>query len=254
MSSSSVVHSGVYSGMVRHRRFDRVGHRFSVSLDLFYLDLRETEQAFAGRWFWSDRRLAPMRFRRSDYFGRASEPLVDEVRSAVEARLGFRPEGAVRLLTCLRCFGYSFNPVSFYYCFDEAERLVAVLAEITNTPWGERYHYVLPADERGRVVARFSKDFHVSPFQPMEHEYLWRFSAPGSRLLVNMENHAADGKAFDVTLVMAKKPWTTATLFRSWLRHPWMSLRFIHAIYWNAFRLWWRRAPFYPHPRRRAQA
>lgn len=254
MSSPGAAQCGVYSGKVRHRRFDRVGHRFSVNLDLYYLDLAEVEQAFKGRWFWSDRRPAPMRFRRSDYFGPATQPLADAVLDAVEDRIGLRPDGAVRLLTCLRCFGYSFNPVSFYYCFDKREQLVAVLAEITNTPWGERHHYILPADDRGRVTARFAKDFHVSPFQPMEHEYRWRFTAPDKRLAVHMENYAADGKAFDVSLVMTRKPWRTGTLIRSWLSHPWMSLRIVHSIYWNALRLWLKRAPFFRHPRRRAQA
>lgn len=251
---SAVRHCAVYSGTVRHRRFDRVDHCFSVPLDLFYLDVDEIPDAFRGRWFWSDRRPAPVRFRRADYFGRPEEPLGDAVRDEVEAQLGFRPDGAVRVLTCLRHFGYGFNPVSFYYCFDADERLRAVLAQITNTPWRERHHYVLPADDDGRVTANFTKEFHVSPFQPMGQDYVWRFTAPEGRLLVHMENRVEGGKKFDATLVMSRQPWRTGTLVRSWLRHPWMSLRIIHSIYWNAFRLWWRRAPFFCHPRRRAQA
>ncbi|MFT4841459.1 MAG: DUF1365 family protein [Planctomycetota bacterium] len=253
MSSTALVHSGIYRGGVRHRRFDAIDRSFSVRLDLAYLDVDEIKQAFQGRWFWSDRRLAPVRFRRADYFGCKDMPLREAVCDAVEERLGFRPDGAVRLLTALRCFGYGFNPVSFYYCFDQQDQLVAVLAEITNTPWHERHHYILPADEKGQVVARFAKDFHVSPFQPMDHEYLWRFSAPGKRLLVHMENHAAGSKAFDVTLVMSKQPWRTGTLVRSWLRNPMISLKIILTIYWQALRLWMRRAPFYAHPRRRVQ-
>lgn len=254
MTGEAVIHSGVYSGTVRHRRFDRVDHRFTIGLDLAYLDVDELPLAFRGRWFWSDRRPAPVRFRRSDYFGPADAPLGDAVREEVARQLGFLPDGAVRVLTCLRHFGYGFNPVSFYYCFDHDDRLRAVLAEITNTPWRERHHYVLPADDDGRVTARFPKGFHVSPFQPMAQEYDWRFTAPDSRLLVHMENHVDGCKTFDATLVMSKKPWRTATLVRSWFRHPWMSLRIIHSIYWNAFRLWWRRAPFFRHPRRQVQA
>ena len=254
MNRSSVVHSGVYSGKVRHRRFGGVDHSFTMGLDLTYLDVDEIDEAFKGRWFWSARRPAPMRFCRSDYFGTAETPLGESVCDAVEQSLGFRPDGAVRVLTGLRCFGYAFNPVSFYYCFDSREKLVAVLSQITNTPWGERHHYVHAADDRGRVIARFAKEFHVSPFQPMEHDYIWRFTTPASRLLVHMENHTPSGKAFDVTLVMTKKPWSTANLLRSWLRHPCMSLSVIATIYWHAFRLWLRRAPFYKHPRHRAQA
>ena len=250
-TAKGVVHSGIYRGTVRHRRFDAVDRAFTVNLDLTYLDVDEIEQAFRGRWFWSDRRPAPVRFRRSDYFGPKDTPLREAVHDAVEQHLGFRPDGAVRLLTALRCFGYGFNPVSFYYCFDGQDQLVAVLAEITNTPWRERHHYVLRADERGRVTARFAKDFHVSPFQPMEQDYIWRFSTPGNRLLVHMENHAGDGKAFDATLVMSKQPWRTRTLVRSWLRHPLIGMQFVASIHWQALRLWLRRAPFFSHPRRR---
>lgn len=250
---TAVEHSGVYFGTVRHRRFDAVGRGFAMRLCMVFLDVDEIDAAFAGRWFWSAKRPAPMRFLRSDYFGDPARPLGDEVRDAVGRELGRRPAGPVRLLTGLRCFGYSFNPVTFYYCYDDDERLVAVLSQITNTPWKERHYYVVAADQRGRLRKRFGKEFHVSPFQPMEHDYVWRFSAPGERLAVHMENHAPDGKAFDATLVMHRRAWSTATLARAWLRHPWMSLKVIGGIYWHALRLWLARAPFHVHPRRRAQ-
>ncbi len=252
VENGAVRHSGVYFGTVRHRRFDAVDHGFAVRLAYVYLDVDEIDAAFAGRWFWSAKRPAPMRFRRADYFGDPAQPLGDAVKDAVERATGARPTGAVRMLTGLRCFGYSFNPVTFYYCFDRdaEERPVAVLAEITNTPWGERHHYVVARDERGRLRRTFDKAFHVSPFQPMEHEYRWRFSPPGDRLAVHMENHGEDGKAFDATLVMTRQPWSTGALARAFVRHPWLSLKIIAGIYWHAARLWLRRAPFYAHPQK----
>ncbi|MCR9244585.1 MAG: DUF1365 domain-containing protein [bacterium] len=247
-SEAPVEHSAVYFGAVRHRRFDRVDHSFAVRLAMVYLDLAELDAAFRGRWFWSRRRFAPMRFRRADYFGDPQQPLAEAVLDAVERQLGRRPDGAVRMLTGLRAFGYAFNPVTFYYCFDRSERVVAVLSEITNTPWGERHHYVVGADDRGRLARRFRKAFHVSPFQPMDHEYRWRFSRPGDRLAVHMENHADSGRAFDATLALRRRPWGTGSLLRAFCRHPWPSLMVIAAIYWHALRLWLRRATFYRHP------
>ncbi len=102
--------------------------------------------------------------------------------------------GPIRLLTHLRYFGYSFNPVSFYYCFDAADRRVeTIVAEITNTPWKERHAYVLPVDRLAGACGRgwqfgFAKQFHVSPFLPMDMRYDWRFVAPGRDLHVHMEN------------------------------------------------------------------
>ena len=98
------------------------------------------------------------------------------------------------MLTHLRYFGIGFNPVTFYYCFDAADtRVESIVAEITNTPWNERHAYVLtdPMPEAAPRVLRyrFAKEFHVSPFMPMEMDYDWRFGVPGKRLAVNMQNY-----------------------------------------------------------------
>ena len=247
-----VVHSALYFGAVRHRRFDAVRHAFSVRLYLAYLDLDELDAAFGGRLWWSARRFAPLWFRRADYFGRPDQPLAEAVRDEVGRRLGTRPDGAVRVLTSLRAFGYVQNPVSIYYCFDRSERLVAVLAEITNTPWGERHHYVLGAEAaRTTLHGRFAKRFHVSPFQPMEQDYEWALAVPGERLAVHMQNRRAGAKVFDATLLLRRAPWTTGNLLRAAVQHPWMTAKVALGIYWQAFRLWWKRAPFHVHPKKR---
>ncbi len=265
MSATGELRSCLYVGTVRHRRFDAVRHEFEVRTVFAYLDLAELDRAFAGRLWWSHRRPAPMWFRRADYFGDPARPLDEAVRDAVAARAGARPDGPVRVLTTLRAFLFSFNPVTFYYCFDREERLVAVLAEITNTPWGERHHYVAAAPAPGEPIrARFAKDFHVSPFQPMEQVYDWRLGVPGEQVVVHMENlrapagagAAAGGeeKVFDATLVAHRSPWNGRSLGHAALRHPWPSAKVFLWIYWNAFRLWWKRAPFHPHPRSRKAA
>ena len=152
--------SCIYEGAVRHRRFEVRGHEFRYRLALAYVDLDELPTLLSGRLV--KRRPGLVRFRRRDYLGDPRTPLADAVRELVHARTGTRPEGPVRLLTQLRSFGHCFNPVSFYYCFDRAgERLEHVLAEVTNTPWGERHTYVLsattPADESRMLTGSSSK-------------------------------------------------------------------------------------------------
>ena len=251
-ASPGVRHSRVYVGQVQHRRFDAVAHSFRVRAWFVYLDLEELDAAFAGRWWWSHRRPAPMRYRRADYFGDPQRPLVDCIRDAVAAKTGVRPEGPVRMLTNLRSCGFVFNPVSFYYCFDRQERLTAVLAEITNTPWGERHRSVVAAggEAAGERTLRgsFAKALHVSPFQPMQQRYEWTFGTPGERLAVHMENHAAAGCVFDATLALQARPWSTGSLVRAWLRQPLMAVKVVASIYWHAFVLWCKRAPFHAHP------
>ena len=240
--------SALYRGTVRHRRHAPVPHAFRYGLYMLYLDLAELDSVFRGRWLWSARRFAPAWFRRADYLGDPSVPLDAAVRDLAEERSGTRPEGPVRVLTHLRTFGYCFNPVSLYYCFDkDGGEVTHVAAEITNTPWNERHTYVLA----GRA-ARFRKEFHVSPFWDMDHEYRWRLGAPGPRLGVHMENWKDGARVFDATLLLERRPITGGSLARALLRYPFITGRVVAGIYWQALRLRLKGCPSYAHPARRS--
>ena len=240
--------SCIYEGWLRHRRFVPVRHEFRNRLFLVYLDLDELPRVFRRRWLWSARRPAPAWFRRADYLGDPRVPLADAVRDLVEERTGQRPAGPIRLLTHLRTFGYVFNPVSFYYCFDAEDRNVeTAVAEVTNTPWNERHAYVLP-QRNGVRRHRFRKEFHVSPFFGMDFRYDWTLPEPGPRLFVHMENHRPDGRHFDATLSLQRREMTGPVLARALLRYPFLTLRVTASIYWNALRLRWKRCPFHAHP------
>jgi DUF1365 family protein len=241
----------VYHGLVRHRRHAPVPHAFRYRLFMLYLDLAELPRVLDGRWLWSARRPALAWFRRADYLGDPRIPLDTAVRDLVTERIGRRPAGPIRLLTHLRYFGYVQNPVSFYYCFDPPGRRVeTIVAEITNTPWGERHAYVLPAPEGDARVLRFALDktFHVSPFMPMDVDYDWRFTPPGERLTVHMNSRVGGEQVFDATLALRRAPLTGRALAASLLKFPWMTAQVAAGIYWQALRLWWKRAPFHPHP------
>lgn len=250
------MNSCLYVGSVRHRRFGTPSHEFNSRLFLAYLDLDELPEAFNGRWLWSHERRNVASFHRADFLGDPDLPLADAVRSLVRERTGRTPEGPIRLLTSLRYWGLSFNPVSFYYCYDAAgEQVESIVAEITNTPWGERHAYVLSREigleEGGLVRHRFAKAFHVSPFIDMDVIHDWRFSEPGSRLSVQMENHASGARSFDATLLMERRPWMSPQLARCLASHPFMSGKVLAGIYWQALRLRLKGAPFFPHPKHR---
>ena len=249
--------SALYEGSVRHRRLAPVGNEFRYPLFQVFLDLSELETVFKGRWFWSTKGPNIAWFRRKDHLGDPAHPLDRSVRDLVEVETGGRPAGAIRLLTHLRYFGYGMNPVSFYYCFDATDKRVeTIVAEIHNTPWGERHCYVLTESANegaaGKKLFRFPKQFHVSPFMGMNQTYGWRFTDPGQQLAVHMENVERGGKIFDATLTLERKTIAGASLARMLLAYPPMTVKVIAAIYWQALRLWLRGAPFHPHPKHRA--
>lgn len=248
------VHSAVYEGIVRHRRHAPRRHAFSYRMAQLYLDLDEADRLFAGRWLWSRDARNLAEFRRSDYLGPADLALPEAIRQLVQRHTGRRPSGPVRLLTHLRYAGYVFNPVSFYYCYGiDGCTLHAIVAEITNTPWGERHAYVLPVDEAlspaGQWEWRFPKAFHVSPFIALEREYLWRFTPPGERLRVHMRVLRDARPELDATLDLGRRPVTGANLARVLWRYPLMTLKVSGAIYWQALRLRAKRTPVYDHPK-----
>lgn len=240
--------SALYAGSLTHVRHTAPGHRFSHRLYLLYLDLDELD-GLGLEPVLGVERAGLLSFRRRDYFGPAEVPLKSAVLDAVERALGKRPAGPVRLLTHVRSLGPAFNPVSFYYCFaPDGSTLEAVLAEITNTPWGERYAYVVPGDGAS-ARGEFEKAFHVSPFLSMQQQYSWRFSAPGRTLGVAMRNEERGRTSFHATLSLARRSLTRATLLGRALAEPWMSLRVLAWIYAHALTLRLKGAPVFSHPK-----
>jgi DUF1365 family protein len=246
--------SAVYEGTIRHRRFEPIEHEFSYRFFLMYLDLDELPSVLDPYPLWSARRAAPARFRRADFIGDPSRPLAECARDAVEAETGERPAGPVRLLAGLRYLGHSFNPVSFYYCFDSAgERVEAVVADVENIPWGERHAYVLARGEsEGPVLSdELDKALHVSPLMGMGQTYGFRATEPGERLAVHIESRPeadAGGKSFDATLSLRRRELSRPLLSGLLARYPAMSLQVVAKIYAQSLRLKLKGARYFPHP------
>lgn len=231
-----------------------------------YLDLDELPSLFDDCAAWSYNTPNLAYFKRADYFGNANKPLKDEILAKVAQEINKKTAGKVCLLTNMRYFGYCFNPVSFYYCYGaDNQTLEAIVTHITNTPWGKDYAYVhdcVNENSSLNLGFNFKKAFHVSPFMPMDIEYIWQFSRPGKHLSVYMQNRQDNKdatakipaekmpgkKMFDATLTLQRLELNPETLNSVLLKYPFMTLKVIGAIYWQALQLWLKRIPFYPNP------
>ncbi len=242
--------SCLYEGVVIHSRSRPKVHFFKYKLFLVYLDLDEVDEFFSLSRFWSYMKRNIAYFKRSDYHGDKTKGLKDEVLETVEKHLGRKSEGGVRMLTSLRYFGHCFNPVTFYYCFNKEGEIDAVMAEIENTPWGERFCYVVDATKscKDEIKAQFEKKFHVSPFFPMSLAYDWKFSKPNNLLKINMETFDKGEKVFFANMNLKKVEATEGALNRVLIKFPLMTLKVVFGIYFQAFLLWIKGVPFYDHP------
>ncbi|MGL4318498.1 MAG: DUF1365 domain-containing protein [Pseudomonas sp.] len=244
------MNSALYRGWVSHRRWLPRGHAFRYRMGLLYLDLAEQDAVLALSPLAGRSRWAPFAFRETDFlpqFTRHGTRLVDAVRQRVGTALGHTPQGRICLLAQPRSWGLAFNPASFFYCFEADGRLAAILCEVSNTPWRERYHYVLPANAEGESRQRVAKSFHVSPFLPRELEYRMRFSAPGERLHIHMEDWQGETRLFSAGLGLERQALDRASLHQHLLSFPWMTGKTLLAIYWQALRLLLKRIPIFSH-------
>jgi len=243
----------IYLGTIRHRRFRPKAHRFSYPLFMVYLDIDRIPEALQasrllshGRWNWAS-------FHEEDHLGDPALPLRERLRRDAREQGLELPDGPVFLLAHLRYLGYCFNPVSYFYCHDPEGSLRCVMAEVHNT-FGERHTYWMDASRgtrrKGVLAFDVPKAFHVSPFLSMDCRYRWTFNEPGKELRVLVAESERGAFTFCADLSMVRQPWSAASIRRTLFRFPWMTLKVIAAIHWEALWLWIKRVPVFTHPRK----
>ena len=241
----------IYTGTLRHRRFRPEPHQFTYSLFMAMLDVDRIPETMARSRISSYERFNWASFWEQDHFGDPKLRL--RARIAADARENGveLPDGPIYLLTHLRYAGYCFNPISLFYCCDGQGHVGAVLAEVRNT-FGESRNYWLWAANRleGGNSLRYKaeKSLHVSPFMPMELDYVFTLTEPGEKLVAHMETVDGGDALFDATLTLERREWSAANLRRELLRQPWMTAKVIGAIHWEALRLWIKKVPVFTHP------
>lgn len=247
------MNSKLFVGRVSHRRYTPHEHSFYYKMFMMYLDLDELPSLFDRFLLWSARGFNVAYFNRKDHMGDTHQPLKQSVIDLVHKQSGICLNGPIRLLTHLRYFGYGFNPVSFYYCFNETgEQLQVIVAEVNNTPWGEQHYYVLPVKGKQHELKQYkfelNKEFHVSPFHAMDQNYKWFFTHNQHHVNVHMENWKNKEKIFIANLSLEAKAVNGKNLAYALINFPLMTLKVSVSIYYQALKLLLKRTPLYTHP------
>ena len=241
--------SAVYEGVITHRRREPAhGFRSRVAMPL--LDLAEIDEVIAQHPLWSRERRNVVSFRRDDFLGPTGTELDEAVRDVVESAVGTRPTGPVAALAHGRTWGWLFNPIAVYYCYDATgARVEHAVAQVTSTPWKEQHAYVLGAP--GQHV--LDKAMHVSPFLGMDQSYHLAYGAPAGDLHLSIAVHDGGEPVFRAALHLHRRPLDHRSLGRILWRYPLLTMRVSAGIHHHALRLWRKGAPFHPHPKTRGE-
>ena len=243
----------IYTGTLRHRRFEPARHEFTYPLFMAFLDVDRIPELMKVSAFTSYNRFNWASFHERDHFGDPSLPLRQRLEADAAEHSIRLPDGPIFLLTHLRYLGYNFNPISLYYCPNREGRPDAILAEVNST-FGESHNYWLSAANQvgspDSRIYRCPKAMHVSPFMPMQLDYRFVLPTPGERLIAHMNTLDGEHSSFDATLRLRREPWSASSLRRALLRFPWVTAKVIAAIHWEALKLYSKKAPVFTHPAR----
>tara|TARA_Y100000590_G_scaffold40291_1_gene43022 strand:+ start:1486 stop:2256 length:771 start_codon:yes stop_codon:yes gene_type:complete len=230
--------SCIYTGFVTHRRIKPKKHFFSYKTFSLLIDLSEIENLEKKISFFSYNKFNILSFYNIDHGPRNGNCLSEWVKQILEKHNINIGSGRIKLLCYPRFFGYVFNPLSIFYCYNENSQLKAVLYEVKNT-FNEQHTYVFPTNEKSQLILhRCDKKFYVSPFIEMKTFYNFRLLKPGENINIFIKQSDDNGALLIACQVGKRLELNSKNLFFQFLRHPLMSFKVILAIHFEAFRLW----------------
>lgn len=249
------MNSALYAGLVVHQRVGAVRHGFRYRVYMHLIDLDELETLDRDLRLFGYNRSRAVAFHDRDHLGDPARSVKDNLAEFLRSQGVEPPGGPIRLLTNCRVLGYVFNPVSFFYCYDQAGLVRAIVAEVHNT-FGEQHCYLLrDAETRGGTGASGAdrvwhekKVFHVSPYMSLDGTYRFELGVPGDGFQARIDLHRQESLVFASRLTLTRIPLNDRTLARLLVAYPLMTLRVIGSIHWQALRLWLKGAIYHPKP------
>ena len=234
----------LYFGEVMHARLKPMGHRFSYRVMSLLIDLRQLEAADRQSPLFGVNRAALYSFNESDHGERDGSPLRDYVQRRAAERGIDLTGGRVLLLCYPRLLGFTFNPLSVYFCYRADGALALMIYEVRNT-FGEHHFYeaVVAAEGDVPITHELAKAFYVSPFNTVDGTYRFAIRSPAETVFTGITLSDAEGGLLTAYFEGERHALTDAALLKVAIGFPLMTLKVIAGIHWEAVKLWLKGVP-----------
>ncbi len=228
----------IYKGIVTHRRFKPKRHFFNYKTFSILFDLDELMDLEKKISIFSLNKFNLFSFFNKDHGNRDGSDIKDWVKCNLNKfNINFEVS-KIKLLCFPRIFGYVFNPLSIFYCYNKKSELRAILYEVKNT-FNEQHTYIFEVKNNSKIITQScNKKFYVSPFMEMETSYNFRLSEPKENLSVFIKQEDRNGILLSACQIGKKEQISTRRLLVNFLKHPMMTIKIIMAIHFEALRLW----------------
>ena len=250
----------IATAKIRHRRYLPTVHHFESYLNYLWFDPEQISTWNKKSWLWSAQKWNVLSLNEDDFLTMQRGTIRQKIAHILLEQENFclAKNAILRVLALPRTIGFRFNSVVFYWVFDAEQQLLFILSEITNTPWKERQVYVHDCRQQANILGSYSryqfdfaKAFHVSPFMPMNLNYRWAFSFSDAKNVIHMQLYNQGVLQFDASMQFELQAITVPSQqHRYAVRNVFEPFRMLGGIYWQAFQLWKKKIPFYPHPKK----
>lgn len=239
------MNSQLCEGYVSHKRSEYAEHAFRYPLYMMWVDLDEVEKLDLVHWALGTNWFNVLRFKASDYLQGEVGSVKNRALAAI-SKLGVKESFEHVFVLCQgRCFGFYFSPVNFYFYKNCHNQFKYMVAEVSNTPWNERFHYLIPLDA---LKVNHAKQFHVSPFMDLAMEYHWRVKTDDEQVKIVIDNYRENEQVFNASLHLYRNPLSAQVIKKTIRTFPAMTLSVVKGIYWHALQLFLKKVPFISHP------
>ena len=230
------MNSCIYNGVVNHTRFKPVKHFLRYNTFSILIDLDELEKLDKKNIIFSFNKFNIFSFYNKDHGDRDGQSLKKWVLDNIKKFNIDNKINKIKLLCYPRIFGYVFNPLSIFYCY-ENETLKAIFYEVKNT-FNEQHTYIFKTNQKGKIEQSCKKKFYVSPFMDMDTFYDFKLLNPDQKLFVSIKQSDKDGIILTAVQTGERKNFNFKQLLVNFLKYPLMTLKIITAIHFEAFLLW----------------